>query len=92
VLDARNIYPDLSLATLYGSNTMIPELVKAHQKLDKAVEAAYGRTFEDDSQRVAFLFELYQNMARSCLLRGRINYGLDAKITTKGDGVIWRKR
>jgi len=27
------------------------------------VEAAYGRAFEDDSQRVAFLFELYQNMA-----------------------------
>jgi len=68
VLDARNKYPDLSMATLYGSNTMIPELVKAHQKLDKAVEAAYGRrtngsTFADDSQRVAFLFELYQKLA-----------------------------
>jgi len=61
VLDARNKYPDLSLATLYDSNIMIPELVKAHQKLDKAVEAAYGRAFEDDGQRVAFLFELWQN-------------------------------
>jgi hypothetical protein len=63
VLDARNKYPDLSLATLYDSNKMIPELVKAHQKLDKAVEAAYGRTFTDDSQRVAFLFELYQKLS-----------------------------
>ena len=68
VLDARSKYPDLSMATLYGSNTMIPELVKAHQKLDKAVEAAYGcrtngSTFADDSQRVAFLFELYQKLS-----------------------------
>jgi hypothetical protein len=39
---------------------MPPLLVKAHQKLDKTVESAYGRTFDDDSQRVAYLFELYQ--------------------------------
>jgi hypothetical protein len=63
VLDARNKYPNLSLATLYGSNTMLPELVKAHQKLDKAVEAAYGRSFDDDSQRVAYLFEQYQKLS-----------------------------
>jgi hypothetical protein len=60
VLEARKKYLELSLATLYGSNTMPPELVKAHQKLDKAVEAAYGRTFDNDSQRVSYLFELYQ--------------------------------
>jgi hypothetical protein len=39
---------------------MPPALSKAHQKLDKAVEAAYGRSFDDDSQRVAYLFEVYQ--------------------------------
>jgi hypothetical protein len=39
---------------------MPPELAKAHQKLDKAVEAAYGRSFDNDSQRVAYLFERYQ--------------------------------
>jgi hypothetical protein len=42
---------------------MLPELLKAHQKLDRAVEAAYGRTFDDDSQRVAYLFELYQKLS-----------------------------
>jgi hypothetical protein len=42
---------------------MIPELVKAHQKLDKAVEAAYGRTFANDAERVAHLFELYQKLS-----------------------------
>jgi hypothetical protein len=60
VLDARQIYPDLSLATLYDPAIMIPELVKAHQRLDKAVEKAYGREFDDDTQRVVYLFELYQ--------------------------------
>jgi len=71
VLDARNKYPDLSLATLYDSNTMIPELVKSHQKLDKAVEAAYGRAFEDDGQRVALLFELWQNAVGELFVEGK---------------------
>ena len=36
-------------------------LLKAHQYLDKAVNAAYGKTnFQTEAQRVAFLFELYQ--------------------------------
>jgi hypothetical protein len=42
---------------------MPKELLKAHQKLDKAVEAAYGRSFDDDRQRVAYLFELYQKLS-----------------------------
>jgi hypothetical protein len=71
VLDARNKYPDLSLSTLYNSDTMIPELVKAHQKLDRAVEAAYGRSFEDDGQRAAYLFELYQKMSGELFVEGR---------------------
>jgi hypothetical protein len=71
VLDARNKYPELSLATLYDSNAMIPELVKAHQKLDKAVEAAYGRSFDDDGQRVAYLFELYQKLSGELFVGGK---------------------
>jgi hypothetical protein len=39
------------------------DLLKAHQKLDNAVEAAYGRSFDDDSQRIAYLFELYQKLS-----------------------------
>jgi hypothetical protein len=38
-------------------------LKKAHQKLDKAVEKAYGKSFIDDTGRVAYLFELYQKMS-----------------------------
>ena len=40
---------------------MPPALVKAHQALDRTVDAAYGkRSFASDAERVAFLFELYQ--------------------------------
>jgi len=71
VLDARDKYPDLSLVKLYDSDTMIPELVKAHQKLDKAVEAAYGRSFDEDNQRVAYLFELYQKLSGELFVEER---------------------
>jgi len=71
VLEARKKFPELSLAELYDTTTMLPDLVKAHQKLDKAVEAAYGRSFDDDSQRVAFLFELYQKMTGELFVEGK---------------------
>jgi len=61
VLDARAEFPGSSLADLYDPLTMPPVLLKAHQKLDKAVDAAYGKTnFKTEAERVAFLFELYQ--------------------------------
>jgi type I restriction-modification system DNA methylase subunit len=61
VLDAREQFPDSSLADLYDPLTMPPVLLKAHQQLDKVVDAAYGKTnFQTETQRVAFLFELYQ--------------------------------
>lgn len=61
VLDARAKFPDATLADLYDPTTMPPELVKAHQVLDRAVDAAYGKTgFKSDAERAAFLFGLYQ--------------------------------
>ncbi|WP_411725536.1 class I SAM-dependent DNA methyltransferase [Methyloglobulus sp.] len=63
VLDTRAKYPSSSLADLYDPLTMPPELVKAHHKLDAAVDAAYSqKKFSGDSDRVAFLFELYQQL------------------------------
>ncbi|MGD9520794.1 MAG: DNA methyltransferase [Tepidiphilus sp.] len=60
VLDARAQFPGASLADLYDPVAMPPALVKAHQKLDAAVDAAYGRKhFKNDAERVAFLFALY---------------------------------
>jgi len=62
VLDARLLYPQSSLADLYDPLSMPSELVKAHQQLDKAVDAAYGKTFKNEAERVAHLFELYQKL------------------------------
>ncbi len=62
VLDARALYPDSSLADLYDPDVMPPELIKAHTKLDAAVEKAYGRKFTDDTDRVAYLFDLYKQL------------------------------
>ena len=63
VLDARAKFPASTLADLYDPMTMPPELVKAHQTLDRAVDAAYGKTgFKTEAERVAFLFERYQQL------------------------------
>lgn len=60
VLEARKMFPGASLADLYDPLAMPPALMKAHQALDKAVDAAYRSTpFTSDSQRMEFLFELY---------------------------------
>ena len=61
VLDARTAHAGASLADLYDPLTMPPNLVKADQVLDAAVDAAYGKKgLKNDAERVAFLFELYQ--------------------------------
>jgi hypothetical protein len=64
VLDARAQFPTSSLADLYDPLTMPPALLKAHQKLDAAVDKAYEacggkKAYKNDAERVAFLFELY---------------------------------
>jgi hypothetical protein len=42
---------------------MPTDLLKAHNQLDKAVDAAYGyKGGKDDAERVAFLFERYQQL------------------------------
>jgi hypothetical protein len=61
VLDTRGKYPESSLADLYNPLTMPPDLVKAHNELDKAVDAAYSKqAFTSDAKRMEFLFELYE--------------------------------
>ena len=84
VLDARAIHQSgkaaASLATLYNPDTMPPNLVQAHKRLDKAVDACYtaqskaadkGRgvdgsalELKTDGQRVAYLFVLYQRITQ----------------------------
>jgi len=64
VLDARAAHPDATLAQLYDPLSMPPDLVKAHQILDRAVDAAYvpdggTKSYASDADRVAFLFRRY---------------------------------
>jgi hypothetical protein len=61
ILDARELYPEASLADLYDELTMPPELRKAHIANDKAVWEAYGKAwpFEDEPACVAHLMKLY---------------------------------
>jgi hypothetical protein len=64
VLSVRAKYPDASLADLYDPLTMPADLVKSHEKLDRAVEQCYrAKPFESDRDRVQFLFALYEQLS-----------------------------
>lgn len=61
ILDARNLYPESSLADLYNELTMPKELRKAHQENDRAVMKAYGFTTKmTESECVAELMRMYK--------------------------------
>ena len=68
VLDARAKFPNSTLADLYDPLTMPPELLKAHQALDKAVDKAYRKEpFPSERARVEYLFEQYQKLTAPLL-------------------------
>ncbi len=72
VLDARAAHKGASLADLYDPLTMPPDLVKAHEKLDKAVDKCYRpQPFASDAKRVEYLFELYERYTSGLLARER---------------------
>ena len=65
ILDARDLYPDCSLADLYGDKMyLFPELLKAHQENDKAVMRAYGFDVKTmtESDCVAELMKMYREL------------------------------
>ncbi len=63
VLDARTADPDASLADLYDPDLMPPDLRKAHQTLDRAVDRLYRpKRFASERERVEHLFVLYEKM------------------------------
>ena len=61
IINARNLYPNSSLADLYDEYSMPIELRKAHQENDKAVMQAYGFSIKSTSEAacVARLMSLY---------------------------------
>ena len=67
ILDARALYPDCSMADLYGDKMWLyPELLKAHQQNDKAVMQAYGfwGKLNTETECVAELMKLYQTLTQ----------------------------
>ena len=63
VLDARAAHPDATLADLYDPDLMPPNLRRAHQALDRAVDRLYRRSgFASERERVEHLFALYEKM------------------------------
>ncbi|BFM39506.1 hypothetical protein OLK001_14320 [Synechocystis sp. LKSZ1] len=68
VLDTWAKYPDSSLADLYDPLTMPPDLVKAHQGLDKAVNLCYRpQPFTNELNRIEYLFSLYEALTAPLL-------------------------
>ena len=66
ILDARAAHPGASLADLYDPLTMPPDLRRAHDALDRAVDALYGKkAFASDAERVAFLFARYEQLTQT---------------------------
>lgn len=65
VLDARAAHPGVPPKDLYDPDKafLYLDLVEAHERLDKAVEAAYGADFcGDEAKMVSHLFELYAKL------------------------------
>lgn len=63
VLDARTEFPNSSLDVLYDPDMMPPNLRRAHQLLDRAVDRLYRRNgFSSERERVEHLFLLYEKM------------------------------
>ena len=71
VLDARAVHPDATLADLYDPGLMPPNLRKAHQALDRAVDRLYRRSgFASERERVEYLLGLYEKMMEPLVAKG----------------------
>ena len=65
ILDARENYPDKSLADLYDPDKMPPELKLAHEANDRAVMDAYGFSYDmTEPEIVAELMKMYQELTK----------------------------
>ena len=63
ILDARSAHPGATLADLYDPDLMPPNLRRAHQALDRAVDRLYRKSgFASERERVEHLSMLYEKM------------------------------
>lgn len=65
ILLCREDYPHATMSSLYDSETMPTELLKAHNNLDLIVEQCYREAeFANDEERLECLFRLYEKMTK----------------------------
>jgi hypothetical protein len=63
ILDEREKYPGKTLAELYDPEKMPHGLKQAHAFLDEVIDKIYrSKPFENDEERLAHLFKLYEEM------------------------------
>lgn len=64
VLAARDLRPERSLAEHYSPLAMAPELIKAHNELDRHIDRVFGakRRMTTEEQRQTALFEMYRHL------------------------------
>ncbi|PIR03778.1 MAG: SAM-dependent methyltransferase [Candidatus Magasanikbacteria bacterium CG11_big_fil_rev_8_21_14_0_20_39_34] len=63
ILDTREKYPEKTLAKMYNTESMPKDLLEAHEMLDEVIEKIYRKKpFENDEERLAHLFDLYEEM------------------------------
>lgn len=63
ILRIREKYSEKTMAELYDPDKMPKDLLEAHHSLDLVIESCYRRKpFENDEQRLAHLFKMYEMM------------------------------
>jgi type II restriction/modification system DNA methylase subunit YeeA len=63
ILDEREQYSEKTLGQLYDPDKMPEDLKEAHHQLDLAIEKCYrNKPFENDEERLEYLFKLYEEM------------------------------
>jgi len=63
ILDEREQHSEKTLAQLYDPDKMPQGLKEAHHQLDLAIEKCYrNKPFENDEERLEYLFKLYEKM------------------------------
>jgi hypothetical protein len=68
IFEIRKQFSNKTFAVLYHRLTMPSLLAEAHHELDKAVERCYRKKpFDDDWERLTFLFELYEKIISGLL-------------------------
>ncbi|WP_353481256.1 DNA methyltransferase [Haliscomenobacter sp.] len=65
ILDERARHPEKTMAQLYDPDKMPKGLKQAHEELDRAVEQCYRlQPFTSDTERLEYLFRMYEEMSR----------------------------